>query len=178
MSWGIEIVAWNSLLYWALWGVVAFSRAMDFLSTWAATPNLILEGNPVAKWLGWRRGVVLNAALSLACAFFPLPAVIISTTSLLVAARNFQSAWLMRAIGEEAYRDWIVVRMLEVRPAVFLLCLAGNTGLTGLVGGVLIYWSGLRVVPFGIGVGMMGYAAAVAFYSSLAFWRTRRAFRS
>ena len=177
MSWAVEIVPWNSPFYWVVWGVVAFTRAMDFLSTWVATPNLLLEGNPVAKWLGWKRGLVLNAVLSLVCAFFPLPAVIISTTSLLVAARNFQSAWLMRTWGEEAYRDWFVARMLEVRPAVFLLCLAGNTGLTGLVGGALVYWSGWQVVPFGIGVGMLGYAAAVAFYSALAFWRTRRTFR-
>ena len=29
---------------------------MDFLSTWVATPNLVLEGNPIAKKLGWRWG--------------------------------------------------------------------------------------------------------------------------
>ena len=32
------------------------ARGMDFLSTWVATPNLVLEGNPIAKKLGWKMG--------------------------------------------------------------------------------------------------------------------------
>ena len=77
------------------------ARGMDFLSTWVATPNLVLEGNPIAKKLGWKWGIPLNLALCVGLAFWPLPAIVISTTSVLVAARNFQSAWLMRSLGEQ-----------------------------------------------------------------------------
>ena len=45
----------------------------------------------------------------------------------LVAARNFQSAWLMRSLGEQAYRDWHVERIQETRVTLYLFCLAGNT---------------------------------------------------
>src|SRR4051794_5072013 len=106
-----EFVAFASRDYLLMLAFLLMSRGMDMLSTWVATPNLVLEGNPIAKLLGWRWGLPVNVAFSLMLAFWPLPAVILSTTSLLVAARNFQSAWLMRSLGEEVYRDWYVQRV-------------------------------------------------------------------
>jgi hypothetical protein len=154
--------------------LIAFSRGMDFLSTWVATPNLVLEGNPLAKKLGWRWGILLNVAICFAVAFEPLIAIAISTTSLLVAARNFQSAWLMRSLGEEFYRDWHVARIQETSLTVYLLCLAGNTLLTAAIGTGLVCFSSQRWIPVAIGLGIVAYAVAVAFYTSLAVWRIRR----
>ena len=79
------------------------ARLLDFASTWVATPNLLLEGNPIARRLGWRWGLVVNVLFCLGLAFWPVAGVIVVTTSLLVAARNFKGAWLMRAMGEERY---------------------------------------------------------------------------
>ena len=107
-------------------------------------------------------------AFCFALAFWPLPAIVLSTTSVLVAARNFQSAWLMRSLGEEAYRDWHVARIQETRITLYLFCLSGNTVLTAGVGAAVIYFSNMAVVPFGIGVGIIAYAGAVAFYTLLA----------
>jgi hypothetical protein len=152
-----------------------FSRGMDLFSTRLATPNLVLEGNPIAKLLGWRWGVPVNIGICLVLAFWPLPAIVLSTTSVLVAARNFQSAWLMRSMGEEAYRDWHVTRIQETRVTLFLLSLAGNTVLTACVGGVIILFSQMALVPFAVGAGIVAYAGAVAFYTLLALWRLRRA---
>jgi hypothetical protein len=166
-----DFVSFGSLAYLLILGVLIISRGMDVLSTWVATPNLVLEGNPIAKMLGWRWGVPINLAFCFGLAFWPLPAIIMSTTSILVAARNFQSAWLMRSLGEEAYRDWHVARIRETRITLYLLCLAGNTLLTAAVGAVVIYFSNRTVVLFGIGVGIVAYAAAVAFYTLLAIWR-------
>jgi len=84
--------------------LLVFARSMDFLSTWIATPNLVLEGNPIAKKLGWQWGLLLNVALVGVLAMWPLSAIVVATASVLVAARNFQSAWLMHSLGEEAYR--------------------------------------------------------------------------
>src|SRR5262249_3196906 len=155
-------------------------RGMDVLSTWVATPNLVLEGNPIAKTLGWRWGLPINLGICLLLAFWPLPAIVVSTTSVLVAARNFQPAWLMRSLGEEAYRDWHIARIQETRITLFLFCLAGNTVLTAGVGAAVIYFSNAAwgadkpLVPFAIGMGIIGYAGAVAFYTLLAIWRLRR----
>jgi hypothetical protein len=155
--------------------LLIFARGMDFLSTWIATPNLVLEGNPLAKKLGWKWGLALNVVLCGALAAWPLSAIVVATASVLVAARNFQSAWLMHSLGEEIYRQWHVERVQETRITIYLLCLAGNTLLTAGVGTALIYFSNLRRVPFAIGMGMVAYAGAVAFYTLLAIWRIRRA---
>jgi len=155
--------------------LLVFARGMDFLSTWIATPNLVLEGNPLAKKLGWKWGLALNVVLCVALAAWPLSAIVVATASVLVAARNFQSAWLMHSLGEEIYRRWHVERVQETRVTLYLFCLAGNTLLTAGIGAALIYFSNLRLVPFAIGMGMVAYAIAVAFYTLLAIWRIRRA---
>src|SRR6266404_5314908 len=162
-----DFVPFASRTYGLVFLLLMISRGMDILSTWIATPNLVLEGNPVAKKLGWRWGLPLNVGMCFGFALWPLPAIVISTTSLLVAARNFQGAWLMRSMGEEAYREWHVARIQETRATLFLFCLAGNTLLTAAVGAGLMYFSGDALVPFGIGVGVVAYAVAVAFFTSL-----------
>src|SRR5512140_2018252 len=96
-----EFVPFGCRLYAICFLLLFVARSMDILSTRVATPNLVLEGNPIAKKLGWNWGIPFNVAACLGLAFWPVSAIVVSTTSLLVAARNFQSAWLMRTMGEE-----------------------------------------------------------------------------
>jgi hypothetical protein len=173
-----EFVQFASRSYALLFLLLLVSRGMDFLSTWVATPNMVLEGNPIAKKLGWRWGIPLNVVLCFGFAFWPLPAIVISTTSVLVAARNFQSAWLMRSLGEQLYRDWHVERVQETSITLYLFCLFAQTALTAGVGGAVIYFSDLRLVPLAIGLGIVSYAVAVAFYTLLGIWRLRRSERN
>lgn len=171
-------VPWGSREYLAMLLLLGFARGADFLSTWVATPRLVLEGNPIARWLGWRWGLVTNLFLVAVLARWPLAAIVVSTASVLVAARNFQSAWLMRSMGEEAYRNWFAERLSETRITLYLLCLAGNTLLMALVGGALLLFSirypEIQIAPLGIGMGMIAYALAVVLYTLLALWRARR----
>src|SRR5262245_14567938 len=173
-----DFVPFATRTYGLIFLLLLVSRGMDFLSTWVATPNLVLEGNPVAKKLGWRWGIPVNVALCVGLAFWPLPAIVISTTSVLVAARNFQYAWLMRSLGRQAYSDCHVYRIQETRPGLYIFCLAGNTVLIASVGVAVIYFSNLLLVPFAIGVGIIAYAGTVAFYTLLAVWRMRRGERA
>ena len=170
-----EFVPFGSRVYFLILTLLAFARGMDFLSTWVATPNLVLEGNPIAKRLGWKWGGLLNVAFCLCFAFWPLPAIVISTSSVLVAARNVQHAWLMRSLGEEPYREWHVERLQETRASLYLFCLSGQTLLTAAVGAALMLFSNGHLVPVAIGLGIIGYALAVAFYTLLSVWRLRRA---
>ena len=163
--------------YLTFLALLVFARAMDFLSTWIATPNLVLEGNPLAKKLGWKWGLVLNGVLVGVMAQWPVPAIVVSTASVLVAARNLQSAWLMRLLGEPVYRAWHVDRIQEVPLVLYLFCLAGNTLLTAGVGGALMWFGGDRLIPVAIGMGLVAYAAAVVFYTLLSVWRLRRSSR-
>jgi hypothetical protein len=170
-----ELVPFGSRAYGLLFLLLVVARGMDFLSTWVATPNLVLEGNPIAKRLGWKWGLPLNLALCFGLAFWPLPAIVISTTSVLVAARNFQSAWLMRSLGEQPYREWHIERIQETSVTLYLFCLFGQTALTAGVGGAVVYFSDQQhPALLAIGLGIIAYAMAVAFYTLLGIWRLRR----
>ena len=57
---------------------------------------------------------------------------------------------------------------------VVLMTMAGNTLPVAAIGAAMIYFS-TTLVPFGIGLGVLAYAGAVAFYTLLATWRLRRA---
>jgi len=172
-----DFVPFASRTYGLVFLLLFVSRGMDFLSTWVATPNMVLEGNPIAKKLGWKWGIPLNLAMCFLFASWPLPAMVISTTSVLVAARNFQSAWLMRSLGEQLYRDWHIERVQETSATLYLFCLFGQTALTAGVGVAVIYFSNREreePILLAIGLGIIAYALAVAFYTILGVWRLRR----
>jgi hypothetical protein len=179
-------VAFASRDYFLMVLLLAFARGLDLFSTRVATPNLVLEGNPVAKFLGWHWGIVVNIGLCLGMAFWPATAIALSTFSVLVASRNFQSAWLMRTMGEERYREWHVARIRETPIVLYLSCLIGHTLLIAAVGGAIMFYGAnilsaptliSAVAPLSIGMGIVGYAVAVVFYIMLAVWRLRRPVR-
>ena len=169
-----DLVPFGSSAYLLLLALLAFGRGMDFLSTWIATPNLVLEANPLAKMLGWRGGLVLNTLVCLGFAAWPLPALVIVTTSLLVAARNLQNAWLMRSLGEETYRYWFSQRIGETHLGLYLFCLFLQTTLIASIGMALMYFSQWHLVPFAVGMGIITYAVAIVLYTLLSVWRIRR----
>ena len=108
------------------------------------------------------------------CALWPMPAIMVSAMSLLVAARNFQSAWMMRSMGEYNYAAFIHERMMQVPPALFCASILGQGALTGLVGCAVMYFSRLGSVAFAIGAGIASYAIILVAFSFYALWRTRR----
>ena len=169
-----DLVQFNPRNYALFLGLLVMARGMDFLSTWIATPRLVLEANPLARRLGWRWGVAVNVLFCLAIAGWGLPSIIVATTSVLVAARNFQTAWLMRTLGEETYRHWIKEQLRQADPVLYWFCLWGQSLLWAGVGTALVLFSGLDPVPLAVGMGMIAYAVAVLFYTSLAVRRLRR----
>jgi hypothetical protein len=87
----------------------------------------VVGGKPHREKDGWKFGIVINVAICVAFALWPLPAVVVTTTSVLVAARNFQSAWLMRSMGELSYRLWMGERLAEAGRSLFIFCLVAQT---------------------------------------------------
>jgi hypothetical protein len=170
-----ETVPFWSADYLVFLALLVFSRGMDFLSTWVATPHLVLEGNPIAKWLGWKWGALINLAICIFCATLPLPTVVVVTTSLLVAARNFQGAWLMRTLGEYNYRHWMSAQLAIGSRRLLILCLVAQTTLIAIIGAGLVWFGGDLLVPTGVGLGLLVYAFAVLLYSLLSL--ARRSFR-
>lgn len=170
-----QILPLGSTAYFVYLAVLLFSRGSDFFSTWVATPNLALEGNPLAKWMGWRGGIIFNIFFCAAIAVWPLPAIMVSAMSMLVAARNFQSAWMMRSMGEDLYSMFIHERMKTTRPGLFVFSIASQSLLTAIVGFGVMMFSHERSIPFAIGAGICAYAFAVLYFSLLSIWRIRRA---
>ncbi len=160
--------------YFFLVALLVVARGLDFLSTWIATPNLELEANPIARRIGWHGGVLVNAVVCAVFGMWPLPAIVIMTASVLVAARNFQVAWLMRSMGEPCYRAWISERISESKRGLFLFCLVAQGTLLAAVGAALIHFSDWKPVPFGIGTGVVAYAILVVLFSMISVWRTWR----
>ena len=169
-----HFLPFGSSEYFVLLTILLFSRGMDVLSTWIATPTLLLEGNPVMRKLGWRLGMAVNVLFSVAVAMWPLPCIILTTVGLLVAARNFQSAWLMRSMGEVDYLTFVSGRVAS-SPRVFAFCVIAQSALTAIVGAPLMMFSPVESIVFAIGAGICGFALANVFYSLLSMWRIRRA---
>ena len=160
--------------YGVLLALLLAARASDFISTWIATPNLELEANPIARRLGWRGGILLNVAVCGICARYPVPAIMIITSSALVAARKFQSAWIMRTMGEEQYRAWFSIQLYQTSKALYLFCTLAQVLITGGIGAALFFLSGDFLIPSAIGLGMIGYAAAVLIFTTTSAWQRLR----
>lgn len=169
----IHTVSFGDSEYNIMLAALLFGRGSDLLSTWVATPNLMLEANPIARRLGWKWGVVVNLVVCFSVALYPLPAVVVVTTSLLVAARNFKTAWLMRTMGEERYMVFMLNQVNSSNRRLYVFCLFAEGVLTSIVGLVVAWYSRVPSIPLGIGVGIVAYAVAVVFYSCLSLWRSR-----
>jgi hypothetical protein len=169
----LPAVSFGERDYLIILAALLFGRLMDLVSTRVATPTMLLEGNPIARRLGWRWGVVVNLGMCFGLAFWPLAGVIVTTTSLLVASRNFKGAWMMRSMGEERYLIFMLNQMRVTSRGLLLVCLLGETLLVGAIGAVLIAFSPEPSIPLGVGGGILAYAVAVLFYSCLSLWKAR-----
>lgn len=166
-----DLLPFGSTGWWMFAGIALIGRCADLFSTWIATPNLTLEGNPLARRLGWRWGIPVNFIAALLTGCQPTLAIAVGTTSALVAARNLQSAWVMRTMGEGHYRFWMSDRISEAPRGLAAACFLGEALLTGLPGLALLVFANNQLIPMGVGLGMVAYSSAVAFFTSLALFR-------
>ena len=151
--------------YWAVLAVLVVARGLDFLSTWVATPELALEANPIARRLGWRGGIAVNALVCLVAAAAPYVAVLVSVMSVLVAARNFQGAWMPRTMGEHAYRDHLVMQFRSANKRLVLGCI-GAQALLYIAVGTAVALLADNLLGQAAGWGIVGFGLAVAVHST------------
>jgi len=123
-----EWVKVGRFVWWAGCAAFVLGRGADMVSTWIATPRLELEGNPIARWVGWRWGLVLNL-LFVSC--WPTLAVAPSPTGLLVVALNLQHAWVIRFVGESGCRCWLPAHIVRSKAGLVLFCFLGEGALVG-----------------------------------------------
>ncbi|HTI69499.1 MAG TPA: hypothetical protein VMF06_06020 [Candidatus Limnocylindria bacterium] len=166
----VTLGSWTWLKFGAL---VIAGRALDLGSTYAGTPNLLLEGSPLARRMGWRLGIPLNLAAGLLSGCWPLLAIGLATMSAFVAARNLQNAWIMRSMGEREYRTWMTRRLMDSPRWSPFACYFGEAALSGIVALSLIVFAEYRLVPCGIGIGLLLYALTIAFFTGVELLRSR-----
>lgn len=169
-----QAVAFGSRAHLGLGTLVLAGRALDLFSTWLVTPSLSLEANPLARRLGWRGGLAVSALAAVFLGLLPVAALSVATTSSLVAARNAQSAWLVRSMGEERYRLWLVERFRNARRGHFLASVLLNAAPFAVLGAALMAFSAWQVIPFSVGLGMAVYAVAILVFTSTALRRAAR----
>ncbi|MBM3892612.1 MAG: hypothetical protein FJ388_26130 [Verrucomicrobia bacterium] len=160
------------LTYWLCLLLLVAARGLDFLSTWVATPSLLLEANPIARAMGWRLGLALNALLCLVAAAMPFVAVLVSVTSVMVAARNFQAAWLARTMGEYEFRDHLREQFRRADKRLVLGCVWAQAVLYCVIGGTVVALAG-EIMVQAIGWGIVGFGLAVAVHSTHYYRRVR-----
>ena len=87
--------------------MLLISRLGDVISTYLATPKLILEINPVIRKLRWP-----YAIFTLFICFIPYydttVAMIIIVPSLLVCSSNFSRIWFITTLGEKEYKKLLL----------------------------------------------------------------------
>lgn len=169
-----ELIPFGGSDYRIMLGALALARAADFLSTWIATPSLAMEANPFARWLGWKWGILFNLALCVGIAVWPFGSIVLTTASVLVAARNFQSAWLIRAMGEHNYATMIAIEGGKAGRGLYAFCMLSQAALVAAVGAAVVYFAGRDLIQISIGTGIVAYGAIVGFYSLLSVWQIRR----
>ena len=158
--------------YWAGLALLAVARGLDFLSTWIATPGLVLEANPIMRRLGWRGGIALNALVCLVAATAPFVAVLVSVMSVLVAGRNFQGAWMCRTMGEYEYRDHLMTQFRRADKRLVLGCIWAQALLYVAVGGAVSALTN-DLLAQAVGWGIVGFGLAIAVHSTHYYRRVK-----
>jgi hypothetical protein len=109
-------------------------------------------------------------------AFWPLSAIAVVTSGLLVAAHNFQTAWLMRTMGEDEYRRWFVDHLSRTPLPFYFICRLGEISMFALIGVGLLWVSHSDSISFAIGLGVLLYVVIVMLFTTMALVRLRRRF--
>jgi hypothetical protein len=137
----------------------------DIVSTWLATPKMRLEANPIARRLGWRPLTALKLAFCLLPYADPALAVMTLPVFLLVSSANTGKIWVMRAVGEEAYENWMLSAARKSRPGCAIAGVIAAAFFLWLAGAILWFLCPDPVTDWGywFGLGIMVYAVAMAF---------------
>jgi hypothetical protein len=155
---------------------ILLSRLGDVGSTYAATPNLRLEANPIMRKGGWPLAWA-SLLLCLIAYYDERSGIMVLVASLLVTGSNLSKAWAMRSLGEAGYEEYMtrVVRASSLAGALAFVC--GSAACVALVGGLIMAFTPDGMVAFWAAAGMLLYAAAVAGYGSLSVVRLFRRVR-
>jgi hypothetical protein len=158
-----------------LCGLVLIARLGDVVSTRLASPKLELEANPVARRLGWPF-ILLSLLLCLVPYVSTGAALTVLVPSLLVSASNISRLWVIRAVGEGAYRELVTGWLRRTRPRAVFGGTLVSAGFVLLCGLVLMFFYPDPGFDWGFwfALGIVTYGLAMALHGCHFYWRLRR----
>jgi hypothetical protein len=162
-----------------LCGALLIAKLGDNISTWLATPNLKLEGNPIARKLRW--GFIwFTLVLCLLPYFSTALAVMALPVFLMVSASNFGRVWMARALGEDEVGRLMksIARRSTLGAALWPTLV--SAAFVAALGAIVLFFYPFPDEDWGfwLGLGILIYAAVLVFYGTLAWVRLFRRVRS
>jgi hypothetical protein len=154
--------------------LILLSRIGDIGTTYLVTPTLVLEANPLVRWLGWR-----FALLTLAVCFVPYysvsAGVMVLVPSLMVSASNAGKVWVARTLGEHEYQAFMLRIAAASRLRYALAGLFLSCSFIVLVGTVLVllypdaseeyaWWFGMGIITYGLAIALHGAVALIRLF--------------
>jgi hypothetical protein len=153
--------------------LAVLSRIADVWTTYLATPTLRLEGNLLARRLGWPYALA-TILLGLVAYVSPGLGIVVLTASFLVAAANASKIVMARALGEEQMAVLLdrVARATRPWPGLMYIVLPGI--LTAALGATMfIFYHDSAQWGFYFALGTMSHASAVFLWYPLRYFRGR-----
>lgn len=162
-----------------LCALVLLSRLGDVVSTRLASPTLELEANALARRLGWPF-ILLTLLVCLVPYVSTGAALTVLVPSLLVTASNVSRLWVMRTLGETAYRDLVLAWLRQARPRAVYGGVLTAAACTLLCGAVLLFFYPDPETDWGFwfALGLMTYALAMAVHGCHFYRRLFRQVRA
>jgi hypothetical protein len=161
-----------SFVHW-LAALLLLSRLGDVVSTYLFTPTLKLEGNAIARRLGWPFAW-LSLALALLPYYSPALGVAALTASLFVTGSNLTRGWFARALGEDEYHALVLRALARTSLQTVLAFVWGGAAFVGLAGVLLATWSETFEWGYWFGIGIILYALAIAIHGASFYLRLFR----
>ena len=119
-----------------LFVMLLISRLSDIGTTYAATPKLMMEANPLVRKFRWKFAWITTLIVCFSPYVSPGLAIAIIVASFLVSASNASKIWIARALGEEKMHALFLDAagksnprsslFFITLPAIFFLILAGS----------------------------------------------------
>lgn len=144
---------------------VVLSRLADIGSTYFLTPNLVLEANEVVRRYRWP--FAFSSLLLAAFAYLdPGLGIMVLVASFLIAAGNIRQAWMVRALGEQEYFDFMRMVASRSNRRAILGSVLGSAALIALTGFCLLIFYPSPSWGWYFALGILAYAGALAFHGA------------
>jgi hypothetical protein len=142
------------------------------------TPNMVLEGNPVARRFKWPT-MAGGFVLCLIPYYDVLLGIMVAVPSLLVTASNLSRGWMARALGEREIEAIILRAAARGSLATTLAMVWVAAVFVTIAGGLLMWlsWDTDNMAAY-FAFGVILYGFAVAIHSSFFFVRIFRRVRA